>query len=161
MIKELYKKKIRQFIVTSSSRIQVELLVENLFSEFNPFEFIISSDDVKLHKPNPSPYLKAIKLSGIKNSKSIVFEDSNQGIKSSLGAKLPTIYFPSNIPTVIDKEIELDCIVNNLGDNNMLANVIKGPKLDTNYVDFFFLNKYLISTFYAKDKIFKNYRSVK
>ncbi len=151
LIKELYKKNVRQFIVTSSSRIQVELLVRNLFKGFNPFEFIISSDDVKFHKPNPSPYLKAIKLSGIKNYKSLVFEDSNQGIKSSLRAKLPTIYFPSNIPTVIDKDIELDCIVFNLGDSDKVANVIKGPKLESNYVDYFFLNKYLISFLHAKD----------
>ena len=47
LIKELHRKKIRQFIVTSSSRNQVNLLVENLFNGFNPFEFIISSEDVK------------------------------------------------------------------------------------------------------------------
>ena len=48
LIKELHRKKIRQFIVTSSSRNQVDLLVENLFNGFNPFEFIISSEDVEL-----------------------------------------------------------------------------------------------------------------
>ena len=51
LIKELHRKKIRQFIVTSSSRIQVDLLIENLFNGFNPFEFIISSEDVELKKP--------------------------------------------------------------------------------------------------------------
>ena len=66
LINELYRKKVRQFIVTSSSRNQVELIVEYLFDGFNPFEFIISSDDVELKKPNPLPYLKAIQLSGIK-----------------------------------------------------------------------------------------------
>jgi len=59
----LNRKKIRQFIVTSSSRNQVDLLVEKLFNGFNPFEFIISSEDVELKKPNPLPYLKAIKFS--------------------------------------------------------------------------------------------------
>ena len=63
LINELHKKKVRQFIVTSSSRNQVNLLVENLFNGFNPFEFIISSEDVELKKPNPLPYLKAIQLS--------------------------------------------------------------------------------------------------
>jgi len=114
-IKELHKKKVRQFIVTSSSRSQVNLLVEYLFNGFNPFEFIISSDDVELKKPNPLPYLKAIKLSGIKENNSIVFEDSNPGLKSSLAANLPTIFVPSNIPIVVEDNIKLDCILESLG----------------------------------------------
>ena len=77
LISELSNRNIRQFIVTSSSRIQVETLIKTLFVDFNPFEFIISSDDVKMHKPNPLPYLKAINLSGIKIQNSIVFEDSS------------------------------------------------------------------------------------
>ena len=150
LISELFEKKVRQFIVTSSSRKQVELLIEYLFPDFNPFEFIISSDDVKYHKPNPMPYLKAIKLSGIEKNNSVVFEDSNPGIKSSLSAKLPTIYLPSNIPTVIDKDLKLDCILDCFGDANKVANVIKGPKLNKNYVDYSFLNNFLKSVFNAK-----------
>ena len=109
LIKELQEKKIRQFIVTSSSKKQAKLITNKLFIEFNPFEFIISSDDVQFHKPNPLPYLEAMKLSGIKFNKSIVFEDSIPGLKSSLAAKLPTIYVPSNIPAVIEKD--MNCLL--------------------------------------------------
>ncbi len=150
LIYELSEKKVRQFIVTSSSRKQVDLLIEYLFPDFNPFEFIISSDDVKYHKPNAYPYLKAIKLSGTHNNNSVVFEDSNPGLKSSLAAKIPTIYVPSNIPTVIEKQINLDCILDSLGDLNKVANVIKGPKLNKNYVDYSFLNNFLKSICNAK-----------
>ena len=150
LINELHKKNIRQFIVTSSSRKQVDLLVEHLFKGFNPFEFIISSEDVELKKPNPLPYLKAVNLSGIKKNNSIVFEDSNPGLKSSIAAKLPTIFVPSNIPTVLDEDIELDCILDSLGDENNVANVIKGPKLRKSYVDFSFLNDYLLTVRNAK-----------
>ena len=151
LINELHRKKVRQFIVTSSSRNQVNLLVEHLFNSFNPFEFIISSEDVELKKPNPLPYLKAIKLSGINKSNSIVFEDSNPGLKSSLAAKLPTIFVPSNIPIVLEENIKLDCILDNLGDENNVANVIKGPKLKKSYVDYSFLTDYLISFSNAKN----------
>ena len=151
LIKELYRKNIRQFIVTSSSRNQVDLLVEYLFNGFNPFEFIISSEDVKLKKPNPSPYLKAVQLSGIKKNKSIVFEDSYPGLKSAIAAKLPTIFVPSNIPTVLDNNIKLDCILDTLGDENNVANVIKGPKLKKSYVDYCFLNEYLMAILNAKN----------
>ena len=151
LINELHTKKVRQFIVTSSSRKQVDLLVKYLFNGFNPFEFIISSEDVELKKPDPSPYLKAIQLSGIKKNNSIVFEDSNPGLKSSLAANLPTIFVPSNIPTVIDENIKFDCILDSLGDEKNVANVIKGPKLKKSYVDYNFLNDYLMTIHNAKN----------
>ena len=143
LIRELQKKKVRQFIVTSSSKKQANLIIDQLFKGFNPFEFVISSDDVQFPKPNPLPYLKAMKLSGIKYNKSIVFEDSVPGIKSSLEAKLPTIYIPSNIPALIDKDIDLGCFIDSLGSESCKANVIKGPKLDKHYVDYSYLEKYL------------------
>ena len=151
LINELYKKNIRQFIVTSSSRIQVDLLIEHLFDGFNPFEFIISSEDVELKKPNPLPYLKAVQLSGIKKNNSIVFEDSNPGLKSSLGANLPTIFVPSNIPIVLEENIKLECILDTLGDENKVANVIKGPKLKKSYVDHSYLSDYLMTVRNAKN----------
>ena len=151
LINELHRKNIRQFIVTSSSRNQVDLLVEYLFNGFNPFEFIIASEDVELKKPNPLPYLKAVQLSGIKKNNSVVFEDSNPGLISSIAAKLPTIFVPSNIPIVLDKNIKLDCILDCLGDENRLANVIKGPKLKTSYVDHSYLNDYLMTISNAKN----------
>ena len=150
LINELHRKKVRQFIVTSSSRNQVDLLLEYLFNGFNPFEFIISSEDVELKKPNPLPYLKAIQLSGINKNNSIVFEDSNPGLKSSLAANLPTIFVPSNIPIVLEEKFKLDCILDSLGDENNVANVIKGPKLRKSYVDFSFLNDYLLTVRNAK-----------
>ncbi len=151
LINELHRKNVRQFIVTSSSRNQVNLLVEYLFNGFNPFEFIISSEDVELKKPNPLPYLKAIQLSGINKNNSIVFEDSNPGLKSSLAANLPTIFVPSNIPIVLEDNIKLDCILDSLGDENKMANVIKGPKLKKSYVDYGFLSNFLVCFSNAKN----------
>ena len=151
LINELHRKKVRQFIVTSSSRIQVNLLVDYLFNGFNPFEFIISSEDVELKKPNPLPYLKAVQLSGINKNNWIVFEDSNPGLISSLAANLPTIFVPSNIPVVLEENIKLDCILDSLGDENNVANVIKGPKLQKSYVDYSFLSDYLMLVSNAKN----------
>ncbi len=151
LIYELNIKKVRQFIVTSSSKKQANLITKLLFKDFNPFEFILASEDVQVHKPNPMPYLKAIKLSGIKSNKSIVFEDSCPGLRSSLAAKLPTIYIPSNIPTNIDKDIVLDCFLDSLGSESCKANVIKGPKLHCNYVDHSYLDKYLMNLSNAKN----------
>ena len=92
-----------------------------------------------------------VKLSGIKKINSIVFEDSNPGLKSSLAANLPTIFVPSNIPIVLEENFKLDCILDSLGDENNVANVIKGPKLKKSYVDFSFLSDYLVSFSNAKN----------
>ena len=142
LIDELSFKKVRQFIVTSSSRNQVELLVSKLFDK-NQFEFFITSDDVESLKPNPIPYLKAIKLSGIKISNSIVFEDSNPGLISAFSANLPTICVKSNLPTVYNKDIPLKCIVDTIGDLNHSTNIIKGPKLYRDYLDYEYLNNFI------------------
>ena len=143
LIKELSFKKVRQFIVTSSSRNQVELLVSKLFNDKNMFEFYITSDDVESLKPNPMPFLKAIKLSGIKIGNSIVFEDSNPGLKSAISANLPTICVKSNLPTIYDKDIPLKCIVDTIGDVNHSTNIIRGPKLYQQYIDYEYLNNFV------------------
>ncbi len=143
LINELKIKKVRQFIVTSSSRIQVTCLLDVLFGEENPFEFFISSEDVNLHKPHPLHYLKAMALSGIKSSNSIVFEDSIPGLKSSLSAKIPTICIKSNIPTYFDKNIPLKCLVDSLGDDKNISKIITGPLLNEKYISYEYLNKFL------------------
>ena len=142
LINELSLKKVRQFIVTSSSRNQVDLLVSKLFDK-NPFEFFVTSDDVESLKPNPIPYLKAIKLSGIKISNSIVFEDSNPGLISAFSANLLTICVKSNLPTVYHKDIPLKCIVDTIGDLNHSTNIIKGPQLNRDYLDYEYLNDFI------------------
>ena len=78
-------------------------------------------------------------------------DSSNPGLISSLAANLPTIFVPSNIPIVLEENIKLNCILDSLGDQNNVANVIKGPKLKKSYVDYSFLCDYLISLSNAKN----------
>ncbi len=143
LITELMEKKIRQFIVTSSSRIQVNSLIKILFEDINPFEFFIASEDVNLHKPDPLPYLKAISLSGINKKNSIVFEDSIPGVKSSLKAELPTICVQSNIPVEFGNDIRLKIIIDNLGDCYSPTKLLKGELIPQDKIDYDFLNKFL------------------
>ena len=143
LINELMEQNIRQFIVTSSSKIQVNTLMDILFRDIKPFEFFITSEDVNLHKPDPLPYLKAINLSGINKNNSIVFEDSIPGVLSALSAKLPTICVKSNIPVQFSSDIDLKMIVNTLGDNNQSTSILKGSFNYESYIDYKFLNKFL------------------
>ena len=143
LISELMEKKVRQFIVTSSSRKQVNALMDNLFKDIKPFEFFITSEDVNVHKPEPYPYLKAINLSKIKKNCSIVFEDSLPGVKSSLSAKIPTICVQSNIPTNFSNNIDLDLLIDDLGDDNHPTKIIKGKLIPKKYIDYDFMNIFL------------------
>ena len=145
LVTELMKNNVRQFIVTSSSRVQVNALMKILFEDIKPFEFFIASEDVNLHKPNPDPYLKAIGLSGIKNSNSIVFEDSVPGVQSALSSKLPTIAVQSNIPVEFGNEIDLKMLVNTLGDEDHLTKIIIGKNISNGIITYDFLSKFLRS----------------
>ena len=64
---------------------------------------------------------------------------------------MPTIFVPSNIPIVLEENIKLDCILDSLGDEYNVANVIKGPKINKSYVDYCFLSDYLMSFSHAKN----------
>ena len=143
LINELKAKKVRQFIVTSSSRVQVNLLIDLLFGDENPFEFFITSEDVDLLKPHPLPYLKAMALSRIKSSNSIVFEDSIPGAKSALSAKIPTICVKSNIPIYFDKDIPIKCLVSSIGDDKKNTKILNGPLLKEKYINYEYLVKFL------------------
>ena len=143
LINELSSKNVRHFIVTSSSRNQVQLLVNKLFNHNDLFEFFITSDDVDLLKPHPMPFLKAIKLSGIKISNSIVFEDSNPGLISAFSAKLPTICVKSNLPIIYDNLIPIRCIIDTIGDDKHFTKIIKGPALSRDYIDYEYLNNFI------------------
>ena len=52
---------------------------------------------------------------------------------------------------MIDEKIKLDCILDSLGDDKIMANVIKGPKIKKKFVDYTFLNNYLLSISHAKN----------
>tara|TARA_B100000963_G_scaffold76104_2_gene64229 strand:- start:1288 stop:2031 length:744 start_codon:yes stop_codon:yes gene_type:complete len=142
LIEELNKRNIRQFIVTSSSKIQVNLLVEILFKGVNPFEFFIASEDVEMVKPDPTPYLKARDLSGIKESNSIVFEDSIPGLKSSLSARMPTICVKSNIPTDFNN-LPIQCLIDTLGDEKTHTNILIGPDMRDKFITYEYLINFL------------------
>jgi HAD superfamily hydrolase (TIGR01509 family) len=68
-------------IVTNCNRIVADKIIH--YININKFvDFIISSNDCIIGKPNPEPYIKAIQKYNIPNNRCIVFEDSKTGILS-------------------------------------------------------------------------------
>jgi len=66
-------------------------------------EKMITSDDVRIGKPDPEPYLKGAALLGVPASKCIVFEDAPAGIRSGKSAGALVMALRS---TALDHELE-------------------------------------------------------
>lgn len=77
-------------VVSSSGR---EVIQHVLESEkiIHHFDFIIGHEDTQKHKPDPTPYLLALKKANIKQEEALVIEDSPSGIKAALQANIPVV----------------------------------------------------------------------
>ena len=60
--------------------------IDGLLSIYKKFDIVLTSVDTKKHKPNPDPYIAAMKRFGFEASECIVVEDSIQGIKAGKAA---------------------------------------------------------------------------
>lgn len=69
-------------LVTTASRKNCEELL-NYFHRFELFDLIITQEDVAQKKPDPEGILKAMEHFGVENSQTVVFEDSDVGIKAA------------------------------------------------------------------------------
>lgn len=64
---------------------------------------MVTSDDVRIGKPDPEPYLKGAALLGVPASKCVVFEDAPAGIRSGKSAGALVVALRS---TASDRELE-------------------------------------------------------
>jgi HAD superfamily hydrolase (TIGR01509 family) len=72
--------------LTTSGRLIQQSKILNKFGLVDFFEVIVTSDDCKLGKPNPEPYLVTIKKLLEQSQDCLVIEDSDNGIISAKGA---------------------------------------------------------------------------
>lgn len=69
-------------LVTTASRKNSEQIL-SYYDRMKLFDFIISQEDVEEKKPNPEGYIKAMQRCGIDKADTIIFEDSDIGIKAA------------------------------------------------------------------------------
>lgn len=55
------------------------------------FDAIVLADHVEAVKPDPAPYMAALKKTGVSAEEALAFEDSVSGISSSVAAGIPTV----------------------------------------------------------------------
>jgi beta-phosphoglucomutase family hydrolase len=78
LVKKHYGK-IPMSIGTGGSKKSAHLILEAI-GMLQYFDFVVTSDDVENHKPNPDTFLKCAKLMNIEPSKCQVFEDGEPGM---------------------------------------------------------------------------------
>ena len=80
-------------LVTSSVREHVDLVVRVLPAKC--FSVIMTADDVEKLKPDPAPYLAALRMLDVEPAFSVVLEDSPPGVASAQAAGCHVVAVPS------------------------------------------------------------------
>lgn len=81
---------LKQAVVTNAPRENARFMLKVLKLD-QVFDRVILADDLGIGKPDPAPYLQALKEFGIGVDQAIAFEDSPSGVRSAVAAKIPTI----------------------------------------------------------------------
>lgn len=85
-VKYLKKKNFNLGLVTGSSKEFARSIININFPDI--FDVIITGDDVDSSKPDPEPYLKAIRKMKLKKQEALVIENAPMGIESAKRAGL-------------------------------------------------------------------------
>jgi len=105
LMEYLTKHGIAIWIVTGSSQGKFLDALLNDFEGYVSAERIISGNDVRHGKPNPEPYLMALKKSGFNSLEVIVIENAPLGIQSAKAAGIFTVAINTGI---LDDSVLLD-----------------------------------------------------
>lgn len=90
LIEELHENKIKLALASSSPRNVINLVLKS-FKLSNYFQVIVSGDELKKSKPDPTIFLLAADKLNTKPSECIVIEDSYNGIKAANAANMKSV----------------------------------------------------------------------
>lgn len=88
-LKEL-SKRYKMAIVTTSRRVDFNIIHKNR-GIVDYMDFVLCVEDYSKAKPDPEPYLKALKLFGAKKDEAIIVEDSQRGLISANRAEIECV----------------------------------------------------------------------
>lgn len=79
---------LKRALVTNATRLNVEHMLEMLELRF---DVEVMAEEIERGKPDPLPYQRALEHLGLQPEQAVAFEDSPSGIRSAVGAGLPTV----------------------------------------------------------------------
>ncbi|MBN1637012.1 MAG: HAD family phosphatase [Deltaproteobacteria bacterium] len=88
-------------VVTSARREHFEM-VHKVTDFLKYFDFVLTIEDYEKSKPDPQPYLEALKKSGVASHEALVIEDSQRGLTSAKAAGLTCWVIPTGLTMVSD-----------------------------------------------------------
>lgn len=100
--------------VTSSSDKKLTVLNCQKTGLVPYFSGIISGDEVKNNKPAPDIYLHALKVTGAKRNKTVIFEDATTGIAAGLAAGIDVIAVPDRVMPPVKLLTKCTAVLDNL-----------------------------------------------
>ena len=89
-LSELKSRGFKTAVATSAPRGNLDLIISAL-NIADKMDSMMSSEDVKAHKPNPEVYLKSAERVGVAPSDCVVFEDSFSGVTAGLNAGMKVV----------------------------------------------------------------------
>jgi HAD superfamily hydrolase (TIGR01509 family) len=83
-------------VVTSSKKEHFNV-IHQLSGLLPYFDFVLTGNDYSKFKPDPEPYLLAIKRSGFRKEECLAIEDSERGLKSAKSAGIKCFIIPNEL----------------------------------------------------------------
>lgn len=87
---EKLSKKYKMGIVTTSRRVDFEIIHKNL-GIVDYMDFVLCEEDYNFAKPHPEPYLKGLEMFKADKDEAIVIEDSTRGLSSAYKAGIQCV----------------------------------------------------------------------
>ena len=127
---------LRLAVATTTTPENVSALLEHALEKgsMDWFEVIAAGDIVPAKKPAPDIYTWALEQMNLKSEECIAFEDSRNGILSSLGAKLKTI-ITVNGYTAEDDFSGAAIVLDQMGEPGEGFSVLAGTAGDSQFLD--------------------------
>ena len=110
-------------VVSNAPRENAEFMLQALHLK-DRFATVILGDDLPVGKPDPLPYLEALRQLKIAASEAIVFEDSPSGLRSAVAAEIYTVGIASTHDPATLYQLGASLVVSDFTDDR-LAEVLQ------------------------------------
>lgn len=90
-VDDLHRHGVKTAVVTSSNLPKMESVYRKQPGFKSLFDAILTSEDFEKSKPDPDCYLKAAQKLGVEPDECVVFEDSVNGLRSGMAAKMKVV----------------------------------------------------------------------